>query len=131
MHRSSRTGLVLLLAGAAVLGGCAHRTEPIYQWESYQTQVYQYLQGQSSDPQKQIASLEADFQKIRAQNHKPPPGFHAHLGMLYASVGKDDQALQEFQTEKSLFPESTAFIDMLLAKANSRKNSQQDKEKTL
>lgn len=46
----------------------------------------------------------------------PPPGFHAHLGMLYAQQGQDDQALQALLTEKTLFPESTTYIDFLLAK---------------
>lgn len=110
-----------LLGMVAVLGGCANRPQPLYQWESYQSQVYEYLKGSSSDAQKQIASLEQDFQKIQAQNRKPPPGFHAHLGLLYASIGKDDAAVQAFQTEKALFPESSAYMDMLLAKANGRK----------
>lgn len=113
------TGLGML-AAACTLAGCAHRAESLYQWESYQAQVYQYLKGSSSDPQAQIAVLEQDFQKIQARQRKPPPGFHAHLGLLYATIGKDDQAVQQFQTEKALFPESTAFMDMLLDKTKTR-----------
>ena len=37
--------------------------------------------------------------------------------MLYASLGKDDQMVQQFQTEKQLFPESAAYMDFLLKKA--------------
>ena len=120
-HRPRFHASAALLAVLAALGGCANRPQPLYQWESYQSQVYEYLKGSSSDPQKQIASLEQDFQKIQAQNRKPPPGFHAHLGLLYASVGKDDAAVQAFQTEKALFPESSPYMDMLLAKAGGRK----------
>ena len=112
-----------LLAVAATLVGCATPPRPLYQWGSYQSQVYEYLKGSASDPQKQIATLERDFQKIQAQNRKPPPGFHAHLGLLYASIGKDDAALQAFQTEKSLFPESTPYMDMLLAKSSGKEKA--------
>ncbi|MCZ2497835.1 DUF4810 domain-containing protein [Xylophilus sp. Kf1] len=120
-HHRTTTTAAGLLAIAFLLGGCANRPQPLYQWETYQSQVYEYLKGSSSDPQKQIAALEQDYQKIQAQNRKPPPGFHAHLGLLYAAIGKDDAALQAFQTEKALFPESTAFVDRLLAQASGRK----------
>jgi hypothetical protein len=45
-----------------------------------------------------------------------PPGYHAHLGFLYFQVGKPDQALQSLQTEKALFPESTVYMDRLIAR---------------
>ena len=64
-----------------------------------------------------MTALERDLQKIRSSGKTPPPGYHAHLGMLYASLGKDDQMVQQFQTEKQLFPESAAYMDFLLKKA--------------
>jgi hypothetical protein len=45
-----------------------------------------------------------------------PPGYHAHLGYLYYQSGKADQALQSFETEKQLFPESTRFMDLLISR---------------
>jgi hypothetical protein len=46
-----------------------------------------------------------------------PPGFHAHLGMLYSMTGKsNDQIAAQFEDEKRLFPESTVYMDFLLAK---------------
>ena len=43
-------------------------------------------------------------------------GFHAQLGMLYASVGKTGQATQAFEAEKALFPESSPYMDFLMKK---------------
>ncbi len=37
--------------------------------------------------------------------------------MLYLSMGKDDQMVQQFRTEKALFPESAAYMDFLLKNA--------------
>jgi hypothetical protein len=45
-----------------------------------------------------------------------PPGFHAHLGMLYSIAGKSDQMVAQFEDEKKLFPESATYMDFLLAK---------------
>ena len=46
---------------------------------------------------------------------KVPPGYHAHLGLLYLNAGKTDQALAAWQQEKNLFPESTKYIDFLIS----------------
>ncbi len=102
-------------AAALLLAGCASSTPPLYQWTGYQPQVYEYFKGQKS-PQEQIDALEKALQDIRGKGHTPPPGFHAHLGMLYASIGSEQQAEQELQAEKQLFPESAAYMDLLLKK---------------
>lgn len=113
-------------AAALLLAGCAgSSTPPLYQWNGYQPQVYEYFKGQKS-PQEQIDALEKALQEIRAKGRTPPPGFHAHLGMLYASVGNEQQAEQELQAEKQLFPESTAYMDFLMKKkAAQQKTAQQ------
>lgn len=108
--RFSSCGILLSLA----LAGCSGQ-QTIYQWEGYQPQVYQYFKGESKEAQ--IEALEADLQKIKAKNGVVPPGYHAQLGLLYSSLGKDDQMFQEFQTEKALFPESAAYMDFLLRNA--------------
>ncbi|QBQ98511.1 DUF4810 domain-containing protein [Paraburkholderia pallida] len=106
-------GVALAVAGA-LLAGCATRSQPtLYQWDAYQPQVYAYLKGQAS-PEEQIGALEQALQQIRAKGNRPPPGFHAHLGALYASVGKGQQAQQELLAEKEAFPESSAYMDFLL-----------------
>ncbi len=104
--------LALALGIAAALVGCKHQQPTIYQWESYQPQVYQYFKGES--PEAQIAVLEKDLQKINAKGMIPPPGYHAHLGLLYSVTGKPEQMAAEFEAEKLLFPESAAYMDFLL-----------------
>ncbi|WP_397451289.1 DUF4810 domain-containing protein [Pseudomonas sp. NA-150] len=101
--------------GSAFLAGCAQQPKTLYQWEGYEPQVYQYFEGESKEAQ--IIALEGDLQKIRSTNRLAPPGYHAQLGLLYLSAGRDDQMVQEFNTEKTLFPESTAYMDFLLKNA--------------
>lgn len=103
-------------AAATLLTGCvANSPPPLYQWNGYQPAVYDYLKGDKA-PQAQIDLLEKSLQEIRGQGHTPPPGFHAQLGMLYANVGNDTQAMQEFEAEKELFPESSTYMDFLMKK---------------
>ncbi|SDD50454.1 hypothetical protein SAMN05216345_11049 [Cupriavidus sp. YR651] len=110
LRRSRLAGLAV--ASTLILAGCAAPAPTLYQWEQYQPQVYEYFKGESKAAQ--LAVLEADLQKILASGKTPPPGFHAHLGLLYADQGKDDEMMRSFQTEKTLFPESGTYIDFLM-----------------
>ncbi len=112
------TGLALPVAAVCtLLTGCANTTKDValYQWDGYQPQVYEYFKGQKS-PQEQIDALEKARQQILAKGASVPPGFHAHLGMLYATVGNDAQAKTELLAEKQSFPESSTYMDFLLSK---------------
>lgn len=110
-----KSSIACLLLCGALLGGCATSNQ-MYQWENYQPQVYEYFKGDGKGPEAQISTLEAGLQKIQAKGKTPPPGYHAHLGLLYAQIGKEDQLVQHLQTEKALFPESAAYMDFLLKK---------------
>ena len=106
-----RSAAFLSAAGSLLLAGCAG-PQPMYQWEGYQVQVYEYFKGEPKEAQ--VAALEEGLQKIKAKGGTVPPGYHAQLGMLYLNIGKGDQMVKEFQTEKTLFPEATPYMDFLL-----------------
>ncbi len=100
-----------------VISGCATPKQSLYQWGDYEKQVYAIYNDPGKSPlEEQIAKLEEDYQKARSTSKSVPPGFHAHLGYLYFQTGKNDQAYQSFQTEKSLFPESAVYMDRVLTK---------------
>lgn len=107
------TTRALVLGTALLLGGCMATSKPMYQWDSYPTQVHRHFKGESTEAQ--IAALEQQLQDIQANGAATPPGLHAHLGMLYSKVGKDDLMAQQLELEKALFPESTTFMNRLLA----------------
>lgn len=108
------TRLLLALASAAVLAGCATtNSKPLYSWTNYEPQVYDYLKGSGNGVEAQISKLEEATEKARATGQALPPGYHAHLGMLYAKAGRTDQVQTQFEAEKTLFPESSTFIEFL------------------
>lgn len=118
-NHHSIVGLIFI-ASALLLTGCA-TTKSLYGWNDYQPEVYKYLQG--NNVEEQIITLEKNLEQFKARGESAPPGFHAHLGMLYAQVGKMDQAAQEFNIEKRLFPESAPYMNFLLNKKDSPKTT--------
>ncbi|MDR0780697.1 MAG: DUF4810 domain-containing protein [Pseudomonadales bacterium] len=113
MNKLSIGGCAAL--ASLLLTSCVAPPRSLYQWENYQPQLYEYFKGGSIEAQ--VAELERGLVVIRAKNALPPPGYHAQLGLLYSSLGKEDQMVQEFQTEKSLFPEAAPYMDFLLNNA--------------
>ena len=109
--------MLIVCGGGLALAGCAPQKETLYQWEGYQTQVYEYFKGVPGDTDQQIAVLEEGLQKISASGKTPPPGYHAQLGLLYSLKGNPNQTMQQFQAEKMLYPESVVFMDFLIANA--------------
>ncbi|UUT25590.1 DUF4810 domain-containing protein [Pseudomonas chlororaphis] len=111
----ARPLMAATLLGSVLLAGCSG-PKTLYQWETYQAQTYEYFKGEEAK-EAQVEALERDLQKIKSTGKAVPPGYHAHLGMLYAGLGKDDQMVQQFNTEKALFPESAPYMDFLLKNA--------------
>lgn len=106
--------LIWALVSAMVtttLVGCASAPKSLYEWGSYEPQLYQHFKGES--PEQQILLLEKDLEKIIANGNLTPPGYHAHLGLLYLSTGDGVAAAKHFQYEKTLFPESATYIEFL------------------
>lgn len=106
-------GVAVAAFTALNMAGCA-QPKRIYEWGNYQGLVYDHLKGQSKGPEQQIADLEQGVEKARSVGASLPPGYYAHLGLMYLTIGKGDQAVQAWNTEKTLFPESGQYVDFLL-----------------
>lgn len=109
----SNSAAILLVC--ATLGGCAATQQPaLYQWQGYQSNVDAYFRADKLSPDAQTQQMEEDLQKIKVSGGAVPPGYYAHLGLLYGQQGKLDQFAQQMQAEKKQYPESEAFMDFLL-----------------
>ncbi len=105
----------LAMLATTFLSGCVSLPPPLYHWGDYQSQVYSHFKGEKG-PQDQILGLEEVREKAGAQGKALPPGFRAHLGMLYGETGRTDLFKENLEAEKNQFPESAAFMDFLLKK---------------
>lgn len=104
-----------------IVSGCATAPKPLYNWGNYQGNLYARFKATSS-PDQQIQDMEKTLQ-IAKSNLPMAPGFHAHLGLLYGEVGRSNEMCEQFKAEKQLFPESAAFMDFLLSKAEKQKGN--------
>lgn len=102
-----------LLGMAALTSGCANQPKPLYDWQGYQANVDAYLRGDKVGLDEQVQRAEQDLQKIKAAGGVVPPGYNAHLGLLYAKQGKLDQFAQQLQAEQAQYPESQSYLDFL------------------
>ncbi len=100
--RRALRGLAIA-AGAGLLSACVQQPKPMYSWQAYQPSVYAYLQDDGADHAVQAQALEQNIETARAANVELPPGFRAHLGMLYLKMGDGNKALEQLQGEKRPF----------------------------
>ncbi|MDR0227155.1 MAG: DUF4810 domain-containing protein [Burkholderiaceae bacterium] len=115
-----RTAVRRLLAlstalACAALTGCAAPRPPLYAWNDYQPQVYQYLKDDGSTAaEDQLLRLEENQQKVLGEGKALPPGYRAHMALLYSKTGNNEKTVQQLAEEKVHFPESAIFMDTLL-----------------
>lgn len=105
---------LLCILSLMLLCGCATQPRNLYYWGDYQPQVYNYFKGDGQSPQQQLDKLERTAQKAQARGEALPPGFNAHLGLLYLKNGDAGRAQQAFMAEEAQFPESKPYMDFLL-----------------
>ncbi|MEY8877319.1 MAG: DUF4810 domain-containing protein [Leptothrix sp. (in: b-proteobacteria)] len=104
----------LLLGAALALAGCAKPPSTIYYWNGFQAQVYEHFKGDGKGPDEQLQVLEKIGQDAAQRSAKLPPGYRAHLAMVYLKLGRDNEAREALEAEKAAFPESAAYMDFLL-----------------
>ena len=99
------------------LVGCASGPQSLYSWGGYPQQTYLMLAvPEKTSPQQQILALEKDVEKAKAKNAAVPPGLYAHLGLLNLNIQNGPRAIEYFELERQIYPESTVLMDRLLKK---------------
>lgn len=108
---------VALFAAVILLAAC-ESTSSLYYWGDYEQLVYDmYNRPGKAPPELQIDKLSADIERALNSGKKIAPGIHAHLGLMYASVGNMAAAEAAFTNEKTLYPESAVLLDGMLQRA--------------
>lgn len=96
------------------LSACSAPDNRIYYWGDYSETAYTYSHNPSQESlHSHIQSLLNIVEHAADKNKRVPPGIYAELGVL---TGNDDQnkAVQYFQREKELFPESSILMDRMI-----------------
>jgi hypothetical protein len=110
-----RLQTLLAIGFALTLSACANKAPPsLYGWNGYEKNLDTFFRGDRESPQVQAAKMEEDLQKIRSAGAQLPPGYQAHMGLLYGKQGDLARFKQHLEAEKQHFPESQTFVDFLL-----------------
>ena len=119
LNSSMQTALKrMLLVAALALGGCANKPaiQPLYGWNGYEKNIDTYFRSDRESLDTQAKLMEDDLEKMRAGGKAIPPGYQAHMGLLYGKQGDMGRFQMHLEAEKLQFPESESFIDFLLRK---------------
>jgi hypothetical protein len=107
--------LAATLVAALVLSGCAqNKVPPLYGWYGYEAQLNNWFKQTVESPDAQLQKMKDDLLKMQSAGQRPPPGYRAHMGLLYGELGDPASLRLELEAEKAAFPESAAYMDFLL-----------------
>jgi hypothetical protein len=121
--RLGRLTAAAVSVGAAVaLAACAQAPKPLYYWGTFPSIAYDTLRGDEKGPLDQLHAMDEQAEKAKAAGLPLPPGFHAHLGLIYLKLGRQDDARRAWQTERERFPESAVYIDSLMKRLDNQKS---------
>lgn len=111
-----RTICKLLLVGAVLaVSACAPASR--FEWGTYENTLYAYTKTPAAK-EAYRSSLVAALRNGEASN-RVAPGLNAELGYLYLEEGRTAEAIQHFEAEKRLFPESNRFMDGVINRLRS------------
>jgi len=117
---NKKTTLVLLSIGLIVftLSGCNGQPKPLYTYGDYSESYYnskKYVSKESAlKLQKSIEYAIENADKSRSK--RVAPGMYANLGYMYLLDGESAKAIESFNKEKIIYPESTRFMDRMIHK---------------
>ena len=75
------------------MSACSSQPKPLYNYGEYSESYYQSKKELTADP-----------------------GMYANHGYIYLKGGKTDKAVESFNKEKEIYPESAHFMDRMIKK---------------
>lgn len=102
----------------ALLAGCAPQSK--YAWGGYDSSLYDYYKT-PAQAESFTASLQDTIASADANAQRVGPGIHAEYGYMLMLQGKKTEAVASYEREKKAWPESTRFMDLMIANAKGEK----------
>ena len=87
-----------------------------YSWNGYDQALYDHYKS-PAEREQYIETLRVIILSAE-ESGKIPPGLYAEYGYTFYEVGNYQQAIQYFQREADLWPESRFFMNKMIRNAN-------------
>lgn len=103
--------------------GCV-RNKNIYYFGDYSRTLYAHEKNNNDESfQRHLQELASVIEKSKSQNMPVPPGIYAELGYMQLKKNNTQQAVEFFQAESSLYPESKLLMDKLIVQVTPQSES--------
>ena len=107
------------LIAVVMLSGCV--PPGLYYWGDYETSLFErYVEN---NPQHTDAYLTQTLLEAERQHRKVPPGVYADYGFLLYTRGDKAGAIENFQKERALYPESLALMNKLIERIQQKEKA--------
>lgn len=117
--RRQTTTCFMGLMLAMTVTGCV--PPGLYYWGDYETSLFErYVEN---NPQHTDAYLTKTLIEAEKQHRKVPPGVYADYGFLLYTRGDKAGAIENFQKERALYPESLALMNKLIERIQQKEKS--------
>jgi hypothetical protein len=116
---------VLLVLVAFMLSGCS--SPGMYEWGNYDQWLYENYQNPKDDEELYIdlTALITKYERTQKPSKKPmAPGLYAEYGFLLMRRYENENAVEYFIKEKTLWPEAGVFMDNMIQVAKIRSQSE-------
>lgn len=108
--------LIIFIAFGAL--GCGPSTK--YHWGNYENSLYRYYKN-PSEVEEMSEALAIIIVKGE-RDGKVPPGLYAEYGYLLLVTGNTGEAVNYFEKEKNIWPESSMLMDKMIATTKAADN---------
>ena len=112
---------------ALLMGGCV-TTTPIYQWGTYESNLYAGYKDQTKMEELKVG-LENHIAAMDKTGQKIAPGLYAELGTLYLQSGDSVKARGMYSRERDAWPESKGFMDAMIKNLERRESARTEANK--
>ncbi|MCD6433456.1 MAG: DUF4810 domain-containing protein [Sulfurimonas sp.] len=111
---------IKLLSAVAIsffIVGCGG-PKPLYVYGDYSDSYYAYKKDMSPESMLELQKVieEAIEEVGDSRSGRVAPGMYANLGYIYLKSGKAKEAVESFNKEKSIYPESAHFMNRIIKK---------------
>ena len=118
MRIVTKTALLGVVTIGFLMSGCSAQPKPLYNYGEYSENYYHAKKELSPESALELQkSIEYSIENAaNSRSARVAPGMYANLGYIYLKGGKTDKALESFNKEKLIYPESAHFMDRMIKK---------------
>jgi len=118
MKIASKTALLAVTTIGFLMSGCSSQPKPLYNYGDYSESYYHSKKELTPDSALELQkAIEYSIENAAdSRSARVAPGMYANLGYIYLKAGKTDKAIESFNKEKKIYPESAHFMDRMIKK---------------